>query len=260
MKKAVCLIVLGICFLVPAFAQYDHPLWLNVVYIGNSITQGVLMDTPRRNAPPVKASIYLRQQEGVGEVKFSNQGASGKTTVDFLPETGTYFNNVKEAADQLKEDTWSTLIFSIMLGTNDSAIEGPNGAPVSPEAYYRNMSRIMDELLALYPGCLIVLHRPLWYSPNTHNASRYLEEGLERLQSYFPELDRLVDTYGKTHPGQVFAGDQEGFGFFQEHYADYFIPENGNSGTFYLHPNEAGATQLGRFWGKAIWNCLRQNE
>jgi len=260
MKRTSALfLLLFLCFSRMA-AQYDHPLWLNVVYIGNSITQGVLMDTPRRNAPPVKASIYLRQQEGVGEVKFSNQGVSGMTTVDFLPETGTFFNKVKEAADQLKEDTWSTLIFSIMLGTNDSAIEGPNGSPVSPENYYRNMSRIIDELLTLYPGCLIVLHRPVWYSPNTYNNSRYLEEGLERLQSYFPQLDRLVEQYAVTHPKQVFTGDTHAFDFFKEHHEEYLLPENGNAGTFYLHPNEAGAARLGQFWGKAIFSSLRENE
>lgn len=256
MKKLFSLLTFLFITLQLTVAQYDHPFWLNVVYIGNSITQGVIIDMPRKNAPPVKASIYLHQQPKVGEVKYSNQGVSGKTTVDFLPETGTFFEKVKEAADQLAEDTWATLIFSIMLGTNDSAIQGPNGAPVAPETYYENMKKIIDELLQRYPESLVVLHRPVWYSPNTYNSSRYLEEGLERLQSYFPEIDRLVRMYGETYPDRVFAGDKEAFEFFKENHTKYFIPEKGNAGTFYLHPNEAGAARLGQFWGKAIYNAL----
>ena len=84
-----------------------------------------------------------------------------------------------------------------MLGTNDSAITGPNGAPASPGKYHENMKTIIDKLLALYPKCKVVLHRPVWYSPNTYNGAKYLEEGLNRLQSYYPELQALVLHYSK---------------------------------------------------------------
>ncbi|MCD8176265.1 MAG: GDSL-type esterase/lipase family protein [Tannerellaceae bacterium] len=256
MKRIIYLYVFLFTILHSSTAQYDHPFWVNVVYIGNSITQGVIMDTPRKNAPPVRASMYLYQQPNVGEVKFSNQGVSGKTTVDFLPDTGTFFEKVKVAADSLSRDTWATLIFSVMLGTNDSAIRGPHGAPVSPDNYFLNMKKIINELLDLYPECLVVLHRPIWYSPNTHNNSLYLQEGLDRLQSYFPQIDQLVDTYAQTHPERVYAGDKEAFDFFKENHKEYFFPENGNSGTFYLHPNAAGAAKLGQFWGKALYDVL----
>ncbi len=247
------------CFLFVWFtanAQTENR-WLNIVYIGNSITEGVLLDNPNRNAPPVKASIYLQKQLGIGEIKYSNQGVSGKTTVDFLPETNTFFPKVVAAADKLKTDTWATLVFSIMLGTNDSATRGPNGSPVSPQQYYRNMKAIIDKLLELYPDCKIILHRPIWYSGNTYNSSMYLQEGLDRLNSYYPQIQALVNSFREAHPDQVYIGDTEAFDYFEQNHLNMLIPENGNAGTFYLHPNEEGAAKLGEFWGKAIYTVLQ---
>lgn len=230
---------------------------LNIVFIGNSITQGVLLEDPKHDAPPVKAALYLRKQQSViGTVRYSNQGVSGSTTVDFLPQTELLFPKVVQAADQFKDETWATLLFSVMLGTNDSAITGPNGSPVSADRYRENMKTILDKLLALYPKCKIVLHRPVWYSPNTYNGAKYLEEGLNRLQSYYPELQALVLDYSKRFPGQVFLGDTDGFDYFKTHYKEELFPEKGNAGTFYLHPNKEGAAALGELWGKAIFGAI----
>lgn len=143
-----------------------------------------------------------------------------------------------------------------MLGTNDSAITGPSGAPASPAKYYENMKTIVDKLLALYPKCKIVLHRPVWYSPNTYNGAKYLEEGLNRLQSYYPELQALVLDYSKRFPGQIFMGDTDGFDYFKAHYKSELFPEKGNAGTFYLHPNRKGASALGELWGKAVLKAI----
>ena len=140
-----------------------------------------------------------------------------------------------------------------MLGTNDSAIRGTNGCPVSPEQYQKNMRTIIDKLIELYPGCKIVVHRPLWYSPNTHNASEYLQEGLDRLQTYYPEIKKLVKHYNSVKKGCVYLGDTDGFDYFRKNHKDAFQAENGNSGVFYLHPNKEGASYLGKLWGKAIY-------
>ena len=152
--------------------------------------------------------------------------------------------------------TWADLVFSIMLGTNDSAIEGTNGCPVAPERYYENMKTIINRLLALYPNCRIVVHRPLWYSPNTYNGAKYLEEGLRRLQDYYPQIQRLVDYYASHFPGQVFLGDTKGFDYFKENHLTDFQAEKGNAGVFYLHPNEKGAVRLGELWSEAIRQAL----
>ena len=221
---------------------------INIVFIGDSITQG----GEGVAAPPFFATAFLEKQLGIGRVKFSNQGVSGCTTLDFLPSTATYFPKVVKAADSFYADKQATLIFSIMLGTNDSAIEGPLGSPVSTGTYGDNLSIIIDRLLKDYPICKIIVHYPIWYSPNTYNNSKYLQEGLTRLQTYFPVIDALVKNYSGKNPGHVFAGDKNAFGYFKEHHLTHMQHENGRQGTFYLHPTEKGSSELGRFWGKAI--------
>ena len=252
--SAITIALLACCGLQKAGAQENK--YLNIVFIGNSITYGAGLKNPVREAPPVRAAIYLGKQPFVGTVRYSNQGVSGSTTVDFLPETHTLFDKVTAAADQFQDEDWATLVFSVMLGTNDSAIKGPNGSPVAPAQYRKNLQVIIDALLERYPQALVVVHQPLWYSPNTHNGSLYLEEGLERLQSYFPEIRQLLEHYAASHPRRVFPGDTEGFDYFRQHYRETFQAEDGNSGIFYLHPNAGGAQTLGEMWGKAIYHAV----
>ena len=54
---------------------------VNIVYIGNSITQGALLKTPVTEAPPVLASQYI-EQATKQSVAFRNCGVSGTTTLD----------------------------------------------------------------------------------------------------------------------------------------------------------------------------------
>jgi lysophospholipase L1-like esterase len=233
-----------------------HKENLDIVFIGNSITHGATLKNPATEAPPVSTCVYLRGRPGIGKVQFSNQGVSGFTTVDFLPATGTAFEDVISAANGFAQDKGATLVFSIMLGTNDSAIKGPNGSPVSPDDYRLNLKAIIDMLLHDYPTCKIVVHNPIWYSPNTYNGAEYLQQGLTRLQSYFPEINTLLRYYTVSAPGQVFAGDRKAFRYFRKHHLDDYTPQKGHRGTFYLHPNKAGAVKLGIFWGKAIYKAL----
>ena len=229
---------------------------VNIVFIGDSITEG----DEGIKAPPVFASSFLEQQLGIGKVKFSNQGVSGTTTVDFLPSTDTYFHKIMKAADEFYANKEAALIFSIMLGTNDSAIEGPLGSPVSSASYGNNMKIIIDTLLKNYPDSKIIIHYPIWYSPNTYNRSKYLQEGLTRLQTYFPAIDSLVKNYSGSNPGHVYTGDQYAFGYFKEHHLALMQQENGQQGIFYLHPNEKGSIELGRFWGKAISKIAQHSD
>ena len=230
---------------------------LNIVFIGDSITYGAQLSTPVSTAPPIHTCSYLLQQPEYSDVAFSNQGICGKTTLDYLPSSGNMFNNVIKAADQFAKDTEGKLVFSVMLGTNDSAIHGPNGSPVSPASYRDNLKTIADSLLKAYPNCKIVFNYPIWYSPNTYNGSKYLQEGLARLQSYFPEIDALVASYAVTQKGRVFVGDKKAFAYFKKNFQTELTPEKGQQGTFYLHPNRKGAVSLGRFWGKAISNVIK---
>lgn len=230
---------------------------LNIVFIGDSITVG-----GDDKSPPSRCAVYLRKQAGIGDVTISNQGVSGFTTVDFLPSKNKRFPKVVEAADAFKSDkddgNPGRLVFSIMLGTNDSAVTGPNGAPVSPEDYRKNIREITDKLLADYPGSMIVLHRPIWYSENTKNSSTYLLEGQLRVRSYGLELESLADFYDKTPDAhRVFLGDMKAFHYFKMHYENTMHHEDRGHGVFFLHPNDRGADVLGRFWGAAIGDTLR---
>ncbi|MDR2956178.1 MAG: GDSL-type esterase/lipase family protein [Prevotella sp.] len=252
--KKILFSVLCLLVTVSIFAQNDKKD-LHIIFIGNSITQGSLLEHPDKEAAPVKACEYLEKQEKVKSIKYINCGRSGATTVDFLPASQSLFNNVTKAADELYQKN-IPCIFSIMIGTNDSAEKGPNGSPISPVQYYTNMKVIIDELQSLYPSAAFVLHYPIWYSPNTYNSSIYLQAGLNRLQSYHSIIDKLIADYAQKSPNLLFKGDTEGFEYFKANYETEFTPENGNAGIFYLHPNKSGATKLGKFWGKAIYNIV----
>lgn len=225
---------------------------LNVVFLGDSITQG---SNTTELQPSVYAIAYLKGKLGTDAIAESNQGHSGHTTVDFLPG-GDDFNNIIQAADAFYADKDAQLVFSVMLGTNDSAVQGTNGAPVSPQQYNKNLTIIINELLKRYPSSRVVINHPLWYSPNTQNNSTYLAEGLARLQTYLPEIAVLTKNYGTTNPGHVFVGDTKAFNYFKNNYTDAFKHEQGRQGVFYLHPNQKGAARLGELWGKAIYKVL----
>lgn len=111
---------------------------VNIVYIGNSITQGALLKTPVTEAPPVQASQYI-EQATKQSVAFRNCGVSGTTTLDFLPIAERQFPNVKSAAQELSQRK-GTLLFSIMLGTNDSACNGPFGSGGTGVLLYQHES------------------------------------------------------------------------------------------------------------------------
>jgi len=224
---------------------------IHIIYIGDSITQGAQLDDPANNAPPAASAAYFQSLYKKGHVDFSNQGHSGFTTLDFLPGTET-FTQVKKAASELSAHS-GILIFSIMLGTNDSAITGTHGAPVSPDNYFANTNMIVSRLFKDFPGCMIIVHHPIWYSPNTYNGAQYLREGLDRLQSYFPVIEKLANSY----KGQLAVGDTDAFNYFKKTHLTTLIPENGHQGTFYLHPNKAGAKTLGEFWAKAIYQNIK---
>jgi len=229
---------------------------LDIVYIGNSITQGVQLGDPAEEAPPAFATKYIRTLKGVESARFLNRGKSGYTTVNFLPTPDGELSKIITAVKEFHADNSRLLVFSIMLGTNDSAEEGPLGSPLYPEEFHFNIKAITDKLLTEFPGCKVVYQKPVWYSPTTYNRSRYLKAGLERLQSYFPELRSLVAEYSKTHTGRLQMGDTLAFAYFRDNYLTDLIPESGNAGTFYLHPNRKGAEALGKFWGDGIYEAL----
>jgi len=255
MRRNTFLIIILLFVSTIAFSQKKN---LNIVYIGDSITQGAQLADPGTEAPPATATAWLRKQKGIGKVGFSNQGVSGFTTVDFLPSTNSAFPRADRAASALNTKD-AALLFFIMLGTNDSAITGPNGSPVSPAKYHDNLKTIIDRLLQHFPDSKFVIQKPIWYSPNTYNGSMYLQEGLSRLQSYFPQIDQLANEYKSVNPGHIFTTDAKAFDHSSKHYSTDLIPEQGHEGIFYLHPNNKGDVMLGQFWGEAIYKIIIKN-
>ena len=237
-----------------SFARVQSPK-VNLIYIGDSITAGAGINNSS-GYPPVVTDSLLRKM-GLNVAGSSNQGHSGYTTLDFLPNTDA-FKKVEDTANNLKGNG-GMLVFSIMLGTNDSAVQGPHGSPVTKEQYYENLKTIISQLLKDYPSAIVIIHRQTWYSPNTYNGAKYLQEGLDRLKSYYPEIKKLVDLYGKTGNGKVYLGDTEAFNYFSKNYLTNFQPENGHQGTIYLHPNNTGAAVLAGFWSKAIYNAINKH-
>jgi len=226
----------------------------DIVFVGDSITAGATLANPATQAAPVQCMQSLGQRFNVG-MRMSNQGHSGHTTVDWLPSTNpsSDFQLALAAASSLEASQPGQLVFSIMLGANDSAQSGPNGAPVSPANYLQNLQSIVSQFLTNYPSALVFVHYPTWYSTNTENSSVYLSAGLARLQTYFPEIDQLVLNCATTYPGHVFSGDiGQAFINFSNNYLTELTPESGVLGTFYLHPNQTGAIVLGTIWANAI--------
>lgn len=223
---------------------------LNIVFIGNSISYGATLQNPSTEAAPVRACEYIEQTGQ--KVHYRNCGVSGMTTVDFLPACTHQFPNVVKNADELSK-LKGKLIFSISLGTNDSS-DDCFGAPVVAEQYYTNLQVIIDELLNRYPKATVVIQYPIWYSPNTYNGARYMQKGLNRLQTYPAMIDLLAKHYLQLNK-HVFSGSKRGFDFFKENYK-LFTAENGNAGIFYLHPNKEGAVELGKIWAEGILKLL----
>lgn len=230
---------------------------INIVFIGDSITEGGALTDPKTEATPIYVAELLRQRKDISEVNINNRGFSGHTTVDFLPKNNIDFPKVLQAADRYAQDKTALLLFSIMLGTNDSAMFGPNGAPVQAVQYKDNLNVLINALMEKYPNAKFVIQYPLWYSPNTHNNAGYMQEGLDRLSSYFSQIEALYADYKISHPNKVYLGNKDVFGFFQKNHKKLFKAEDGKHGVFYLHPNAEGSKALAQFWTKGILKAMR---
>lgn len=249
-------IVVLVLFVSLASFSFTENKRINIVFLGDSITEGGALQNPSTESTPVLVEKILKTNKQFSLVSIANIGFGGHTTVDFLPQTNTDFPKAIKAATIFAKDKNAVLVFSILLGTNDSAIFGPNGAPVSADNYKRNLKTIINGLIKEFPDAKFVLQYPLWYSPNTHNNAGYLKEGLQRLESYSPQLDALVEEYELSNPNQVFAGDKSGFRIFRKKSKKLFKPEEGKKGVFYLHPNAEGSEKLAKIWTKGILKAV----
>lgn len=240
-----------ICSAALARLNGDSKENINIVFIGNSITAGATLSNVATQSPPAVCCNIIEETTGYA-VNLYNGGHSGITTLGFLPGRND-FTKVVNAANKLSKANGGQVYFSIMLGTNDSACTTTEGAPVSTDTYNKNMRAIIDGLIKAMPTCKILLNYPIWYSPNTHNGAKYLQEGLDRLYSYYPIIDAIVEDYD-----QVFSGNRKAWDYFKNN-NELFTAEKGYSGTFYLHPNAQGAKHLGEIWAKSLLSILESD-
>ena len=248
------LLFVGSAVAAPACRQVaDEPVDIkkdiNLLFIGNSITAGATLSNASTQAPPILCRKLVANATGM-TTNVYNGGHSGITTWGYLPGRDDFEKLVKAAKDYVTNNGGLVYI-SIMLGTNDSACATTEGAPVSTDTYRANMKKIIDKLIEEVPTCKIVLNYPIWYSPSTYNGAMYLQEGLDRLHSYYPILDDIVKEYD-----QVFAGDRGVWEYFENNKA-LFTRENGNAGYFYLHPNLTGATRLAEIWARTLLELIQ---
>ncbi len=227
----------------------------NIVFIGNSITQGAMLEDVDKNAPPAVAARTVGETiEGL-EVNFTNLGISGATTTDWHPTQGKLYPSAVEAANTYAAQPDALLIFSISLGTNDSASDTVNGPARTDEQYTENLKTLIDSLALRFPDAHFVLHQPLWYSDNTYNTARYLVEGQQRLDGYRKDVLKIVEDYRQT-TDKVHIGDCTAWDIFRGH-GWLYRSENGKAGTFFLHPNQEGADLLGKLWAQPIIGVVR---
>lgn len=237
----------------------------NMVFIGNSITYGALHKQRELTAPPAQCAKWLSEQEGIDTVYFRNCGRSGRTTYHFLPRAEdvvpagdkTYFSDVVAKTRQLvKEHPGLPLIFSIMLGTNDT-VERTRNTHTSPDDYARNLTLIIDSLLKLWPDAHVVLNKPIWYSPDYHSKGGSIasKKSLKLIGEYQRMFPKVVDN---CKAGHVHVGDAEAYNFFEQYWRTDINEEKDARGkSYWLHPNEQGARRLAQFWGKALLPVMK---
>ena len=222
---------------------------INLLFIGNSITAGATLGNASTQAPPIVCRALVEEATGV-TTNVYNGGHSGITTFGYLPGRDD-FTRIINNAKAFRKQNGGNIYISIMLGTNDSACSGTEGAPVNPDVYGKNIRSIIDKLFETVPDCKILLNYPIWYSPSTYNGAMYLQEGLDRLRSYYPVLDAIVAEYD-----QVYAGKRDVWEYFENNFA-LFTRESGNAGYFYLHPNVNGAKRLAEIWANSLLELIK---
>ena len=100
-KGVICILIsIVMCW---SASAANNKRYVNIVFIGNSITFGAGLPKPVHDAPPVKAALFLSKCPEVASVKYSNRGQSGCTTVDYLPDTNTLFPWAVRSADKFKD-------------------------------------------------------------------------------------------------------------------------------------------------------------
>ena len=223
-----------------------------IVFVGDNITNSTAPSDIITDAATTECAKNLSQGFGL-TVHISNQADNKFTTTDWRPSSNTNsdFQHAIEAAQSLETQQHGQLIFSIMLGANDSAGYGPN-KPVAPSIYEDNLQSMIDQFLVNYPDAFVFLHYPIYRPANGQINEELAPLALKRLHSYLPMIDALVSTNATRHPNRVFAGDKTAIDYFSTNYSSALTPEKNLQDAFSANPNDTDALALGRYWADAI--------
>ena len=137
-------ILMSLLALVCNSMQAQEPPHINLLFIGNSITAGATLSNAAQQAPPIVCRALVEEATGV-TTNVYNGGHSGITTFGYLPGRDDFTSILNNAKNFQKNG--GKIYISIMLGTNDSACSGPEGAPVNPDVYANNIRTIIDKLI-----------------------------------------------------------------------------------------------------------------
>ncbi len=235
----------------PAGVFAAEPYKLNIVFVGDSITYGYLLSDPQKEAPPVQTVAWLKEQAGVGRVQMKNCGRNGYRSDQFLPEAVDSAWPLVQAAGTAFQKDGGTLVFSMMLGANDSAL-----ATHTPEKFGQHLASLVALIITNFPSAQVVIHHPIFLSkvPSSHP---------ERLKTYCPVIDEQVTSMSEPYSKRVFVGDTKAWNYFAEHHQTLYFEEIRDRKPYYVHPNKQGSVILGAYWGKAIYEtvvCRAGNE
>jgi len=254
MKRITIIVTLAVLFGgmgCVGFPRTPRPRNLNIVFIGDSITSGYLMKFPERDAPPVYAAAWLKGQLGVTNVLFRNCGKPAYRTDQFLPDqVNSAWGGVKQAGESYR-NVPGTLIFSVMLGANDSAGNGDTERH-SPARFKADMKRLVEALRGSFPESVVVIHHPTGYTKAPGTNPEYLAR-------YKQAINSLVGEVAGAHSGRVFLGDVSAWAFFDANMETHWFKETRCGVPYYVHPNELGAGVIGGLWGKAILQAVNQS-
>jgi hypothetical protein len=241
---AAALLAIGSCE-----GRADEGKTYNIVFMGDSITQGAQVSSPEL-IPPVVCLWALKANMPGANFSMVKLGFDAHTTANFLPTPTGEFAWTENSARKLSAaHPGGQLIFSIMLGAHDSALSGPKGTPISADVYQTSLKAIVGQLLKDFPNSLVFVHHPIWHSNNIKIATyNYGPNSIDQLKSYLPAVDAVVTETAKEYPKHVFLGDTAGFDYFAAHYKDELIPMGGG----YLQVNDKGAATLGKLWADTM--------
>jgi len=215
---------------------------LNLVFVGDSITFGAHLASPRTEAPPAQAADWLEKHvPGPVTVEFRNLGVSGARTDELLPGTARW-TVIKAACDEFKGKP-GRLVFSVMIGANDAYGNHDPAGSHSPARFEKDLTALCRALLKACPKAILVVNGPTGFPMAVKKG-----DWRATLRDYIPVLPVVVAKLGKQFPDRVFLGDARAWKLLSADGPKYYADN--------IHPNAAGAAIVGRLWGEAIRSAL----